>query len=116
MKKLLIVLLVLISCVGTAFAGGKLTIKPVYDMTASKWTMVTGLGIYQKLIGPIAYNSWSGMGETKTYKDLWYTSKHAIDINLFKNVQISTGLQFDYVTLDKQFNTSVFAGATITLW
>jgi len=102
-----------------AFASGKISFKPYYNTKTDQFSMIGGFSIYEKLyFSKLAYNSWSGYGEISRYNkdNLWFISKHSIDIMVSDRFTVSPGVQVNYYTENKIIDESVFVTFTMQLW
>lgn len=109
----------------TAFANGKLTLEPAYDPIQDKTHVTMGLAVYESLGDGVAYNSWTGFGDSfdlaPTYKS-WYTTKHQIDFTDKKGLTFSPGIRASYLDHDydnatpKEVVGEVFGKVSIELW
>ena len=113
-----ILLALLLSC--NAFASGKFTLQPSYDLDSKEWKPTIGLGIYEWLIGKgVAYNSWTGYGEQDfTLKEdtKWWTTTNSLDLHLPLGVTLSPGFKLSYVLPYKEFHKSVHVKLAYQLW
>lgn len=92
MKKIFAFMMLFSSLV---FAGGKLTIQPMYDKTTEKFLLPTvGFSVYQKMGDFAGYNGWIGTGESLLLKEekQWFTMKHAVDFYV-KQWTVTPGFQ-----------------------
>jgi hypothetical protein len=91
MKSTLAVLLFLSSA---AFGSGKLSVQGNYFLDQKTLRPVIGFAIHEKLIGPISYSGWTGIGwqpKVGASDVFWVTSRHDLEVWL-GNVGISTGI------------------------
>jgi hypothetical protein len=108
-----------------AFASGKLTLEPGYDAIQDKSHITMGLGIYEIIGDGIAYNSWTGFGDSfdvdTNYRD-WYSTKHQVDFTDKNGLTFSPGIRVSYLDHDydvvtpKELVSEVFAKVGVTLW
>lgn len=92
MKKLLLIALLLPTL---SFASGKITIQPGYYLGSKKVMPMGGLGIYEHLVGPLYYNSWTGAGLQPRNEGnlLWLSSKHDLEM-YFGKVAVAVGVTY----------------------
>ncbi len=122
MTKLILCLLMLPMM---ANAGGKLSLEPSYDPVQDHSHLTFGLGIYEAISDGVAYNSWTGFGDSydvdSAYKD-WWTTKHQVDFTDKNGLTFSPGVRLSY--LDHDFDNStpkklipeIYGKVSITLW
>lgn len=120
MKKLIAVLMVLVTfslLSFNSFASGKLTFKENYNFDTKKFEPLIGLGIYQKIVGGLAYNGWSGTGDpVRSLGDSrWYLTKHAVEFSLWR-VTLGIGGQIEYYTGTKEWGKGCFGSISLKLW
>lgn len=87
-----------------AFASGKLGLEPRYNTETGQTTYVAGLSVYEKILGSVYYNSWTGFGDAiddvEDYK-FWSVTRQHVDFRIGA-FNISPGVRFSYYPeLDK---------------
>ena len=122
MTKLILLLLMLPTM---AFASGKLSVEPSYDPVQDKSHLTFGLGVYESLGNDMAYNSWTGMGDSfdvdSNYRD-WYATKHQVDFTDKSGLVFSPGVRVSYLDHDyladtpKKVIPEVYAKVSLELW
>lgn len=79
-----------------AMASGKLTFQPMLYPKTDKVRMQVGLAVYEKLVGPFAYNGWAGYGDGAfegKKSEAWFTHKHLIEVQASSKFQFGFGYQ-----------------------
>lgn len=108
----------------SAFASGVLSLEPSYDPQRDRTHFAFGLGVWQKITPKIAYNSWTGFGDSydggSKYHS-WYVSKHQADFDVTKALTFSPGVRLNYLDdqengFDKRLFGEVFAKIQYKLW
>lgn len=118
MKKLLLVLFLVSNF---AFASGKISFTPAYNLRNEMFSPKIGFAIYEPIIGGIAYNGWVGMGlnpRDNGEEVFWAASKHDME-KWFGNVGVAVGFTFVHSSHpgDVNFNDSdVHLKLTYQLW
>lgn len=122
MTKLILITLMIPSM---ALASGKLSLEPSYDPSQDKSHLTFGLGVYESLGEDIAYNSWTGFGDSfdvdSSYHS-WYSTKHQVDFTDKSGLVFSPGVRLSYLDHDyleetpKEFVPEVYAKVSLELW
>ena len=103
------------------FGSGKLQLKESYFLKAQKAAPQIGVSIYEKLVGPVNYNGWTGIGWQPRVSDdtvFYAVSKHDLEVWL-GNVGLSVGYGFrhaDKPTGDLISEHDVHVGLNCKLW
>lgn len=100
-----------------AHASGKLSLESRHNVDSGDTTYLMGLAIYQKL-GPVAYNSWTGFGDSMEWAadySAWAVSKHQVDFPLGRSLTVSPGIRFVYAN-ELGLGQEVTAKVTYQLW
>ena len=120
MKQKISVFMLMVSFIMFALpvvAGGKLSVQTnVYDNTVIRPSV--GLGIYQKLLNKVAFNSWTGVGmQPLILKEdvTWFVTKNQLDFYMGK-VAVSPGLELKYVWPYNEMRTNYFVTIDYRLW
>lgn len=117
-------LFIAITLPSTALASGKLSFEPRYNQDTGQATYIVGLGIYEKLMRGVAFNSWTGFGDAALEGDdsnysLWSVSKNQIDLQ-YKQLTVSPGVRLSYVPsvekYGKGLQSEVLVKFTYELW
>lgn len=106
------------------FASGNIQLLPSYDPERGRTNISFGLGIWEKLSDTMAYNSWTGVGDSfdlGTKYHSWAISKHQIDMKVSEDLKFSPGVRLNYLDDretgdEKRLYGDVFAKIEYKLW
>jgi hypothetical protein len=108
-------LIALLSILSTsAFASGTISAQ-VSEANTKKEHFAVGLNIYEPVVGPLVYQSYTGTGDNHKYGGEWLTTKHQLDLAISK-VTVSPGFGVNYTTYDKIWDNEVFLKVGYKLW
>lgn len=97
-------------------AKGTLAVTGNYFKAEKDLKPMLGLAIYEPLWkGVVAYNSWTGGGETVLNKDTWLTTKQSLEMYAGK-FTVGAGFQLDYNMSEKEIKDSLFMKVGYRLW
>ena len=102
-----------------AHAGGKLSFQPTYFFSTQKLAPVAGFSVYEKLVGKLYLNSYTGIGEAPIYDKAdvtWVTSKNDLDLYLTGGFMVSGGYQWSHSFPANESNNNVHMKFTVKLW
>lgn len=114
MKRILTVLAFLLS--SHAFASGKLTVKPSYNVDEKHGKFMVGLAVYERIQPDLFYNGWFGGGEYDPENGFtWYKTSQGIEA-YFGKLSVGTGLSYQYNPETKFDQTELYTTASLSLW
>lgn len=114
MKKLFVLIVLLLSV--NSYASGKLQFQLNNWFRREQITPMVGFSIYEPIFSKnIAYNSWTGFGESPYSEIDWYTSKHDVDFRVGK-MTVSPGYQIFFTDPGMKFEHNVHMKVTFQLW
>jgi hypothetical protein len=85
----------------------------MYNLSNQEMYYSGGFSIYERLVGPLAYNGYTGVGETQKH-GTWIVSKHAIDFN-FGRITVAPTYQMHYAT-DEGVNHMIGTNLSFQMW
>lgn len=100
----------------SAFAGGKLQLNGNYRRDNKDFRPGVGLAVYQKIADGVAFNSWTGAGESSETGNNWAVGKYGFDFDIGRTFVAGGGLQFDYSFDKKHLQDSVFMKLEYKIW
>lgn len=100
-----------------AQASGKLQVMPVYNPQTKQAVPVVGLSVYEPLSKVVAYNSWTGYGESNHSFDGgdWVVTKHDLEFYVWR-FTLGAGVGAEYFLPTKAFNPMVRGKIHVKLW
>jgi hypothetical protein len=96
------------------FASGKISVQPMYFTNSKSSGGHLSLSIYEKIIGPFAYNGWTGVGIDQEAKK-WFTTKQGLEMNVWRfGVGFGVGLESDIEF--KKPEPSIYSKFSYQIW
>lgn len=114
MKKYLFLLLFPFTC----FGSGKLTLAPAWFLEDDSVEAKLGLSIYERIAGPVAFNSWSGVGrEVDHGKAKWWAyTKAGVEVDLPAKLTIGAAIGMDYSFEENDVRPHAIATIAYRIW
>lgn len=99
-----------------AFASGKLSVRPGYNVDSKHGKFMVGLSVYEKVHNDLFYNGWFGGGEYDPDLGLtWYKTSQGIEA-FFGRLSVGTGISYQYNPETKFDQTELYTQASLVLW
>lgn len=114
MKSLIMLVLSLVLTT-SVFAKGVGSVKVNENFKAKKQHITMALEIDEALIGPLAYHSYSALGDNKIGDGFTFLTSHQFDIAI-KKVVLSPGVSLKYVSELKKADREAFIKVSYLLW
>lgn len=114
MKKYLFLLLFPMTC----FGSGKLTLAPAWMLKDDSIEAKLGLSIYERIAGPFAFTSWSGVGrEIDHGKAQWWAyAKAGFEADLPAKLIVGLSAGMDYSFEDDDVRPHAIATISYKVW